>query len=731
MKKIFLLAFILSAYNALAQQAPLQFVLRHHVPVTINQQALPQPWSGGLSAPQFSTIDLNFDNQPDLFAYDRMQGKVFTWLAVRQNGNWTYKYSSEYESLFPNDLTAWVLLRDYNCDGLKDIFTSTPLGIKVYRQEKSPNNLPRFIVAQDAILYDKGVNLQLQSADIPAIEDVDGDGDLDILVSEFSHGQRMEYYQNMRVENNLNCSSLSFVRNTTWWGGITECDGCNNYVFNAACRVAAPMHSGHTGSSLLLLDMDADGDKDLITGAVQCNDLVLMENKGTAQLAMMDELTINFPGNTQRASLNKFPAAYYEDVTFDGIPDLLIAPNLANTAEAKPELQRAVWLYKNNGTINQPNFEFVQDYFLQNQMLDFGEGAFPTFADLDSDGDLDMLVGNNGAYRNGKHVSTISYFQNTGTTTEPAFTLITDDYLNLASEQLLNIKPTFADINGDGKPDLVLTYKSTQTNATTIVYLPFKAAATNYSFADKILLHTVQDGDTPAFFDADKDGDLDMILGKATGELQLYTNNGNSFTLAKGNLGGITFSFDKRFLYPTTIDIDGEGTIDLVTTDDSGTIKVYRNLPAILNQEFTPETQLLESPIAGELLETKLGKGGSIAAAALGGPGKLYLVAGTQGGGLYLLQQTSGYQANPDSPTSDLTLEVYPNLAPKTTPVRVQASEPVTFIVYDAVGRQVYDSGSNYKQYNSVPVHSLKAGMYFLRAVNRQGKHKTAKFIVQ
>ncbi|MEJ8757783.1 T9SS type A sorting domain-containing protein [Pontibacter sp. H259] len=734
MKKVFLLLFILTTCKVMAQQ-PLQFVLRHDVPVTINQSALPHPWSGGLSAPQFSTIDLNFDNQPDLFAYDRMQHKVFTWLAVQQNGNWGYKYSPDYEALFPADLLAWVVLRDYNCDGLKDIFTSTPLGIKVYRQVKGANNQLQFILAQDAILYNKGVNLQLQSADVPAIEDMDGDGDLDVLVSEFSHGQRMEYFQNMRVENNLNCNTLSFVRNSTWWGGITECDGCNNYVFNADCRIAAPLHSGHTGSSLLLLDVDADGDKDLLTGAVACNDLVLLENKGTTQQARMEEVTAHFPANTKKASFNRFPAAYYEDVTFDGVPDLLVALNLANTTEAKPDLQRSVWLYQNNGTTNQPNFEFVQDNFMQQNMLDLGEGAYPAFADLDGDGDLDMLVGNNGAYRNGKYVSTVSCFQNTGTATAPAFTFVTDNYLNLESQQLLNIKPLFADLNGDDKPDLVLTSKSILTNTTTIVYLPHTSSDATYSWDSKVLVHTATEGDAPAFADADKDGDPDMLLGKATGELQLFTNTGTAnnptYSLSKANLGGISFSFDKRFLYPTATDIDGDGNIDLLTTDESGTIKIYRNLPAILAQDFTPETEVLENPLTTDLLPTKLGKGGSITAAALGGQGKLYIVAGTQGGGLYLLQQTSGYQQNPNEPTTELIVEVYPNLTDRKGLVRLQASEPVTFVVFDAVGRKVYNSGSNYKQYNNLSLQTLKAGMYFVRAANRQGKYKTVKFVVK
>ncbi len=725
--------FILVALNAFAQQ-PLQFALRHNVPITINQAIVPQPWSGGLSSPQFSTIDLNNDKQPDLFAYDRMQHKAFTWLAVQQNGNWHYKYSPEYETLFPEDLTAWVLLRDYNCDGLKDIFTSTPLGIKVYRQEKDASQLPRFILAEEAILYNQGINLQILSADIPAITDVDGDGDLDVLVSEFGHGQKLEYFQNMRIEESLGCNTLKYVRNTSWWGEITECDGCTNYVFGAECRTTAPQHTGHTGSTLLLLDLDADGDQDLLTGAVACNELVLMQNKGTAQEALMDELQRVFPGNTQQANGLKFPAAYYEDVTFDGVPDLLVTSNL-NDSKDRPDLQHSVWLYRNNGTINQPDFEFVQDNFLQHQTIDLGEGAYPAFADLDGDNDLDMLVGNKAAYRNGIYTSTISFFRNTGDAANPAFTLVTDDYLDLSNEQLLSIKPTFADLNGDNKPDLILTYKEIQSNTTRIVYLPNPGDAT-YNFSDRQQLLTAVEGDSPAFADVDLDGDPDMLLGKATGELQLYTNNGSAstptYSLTQTSLGGITFGFDKRNLHPATIDIDGDRNTDLLTTDDSGSIKVYRNLPAILNQEFIPETDFLENPFTDALQGTRFGTGLSITAAALGGPGKLYLTVGTQGGGLYLLQQTSGYQAGPMQPAEDLIVSIYPNPAGKTEPnVRVEASEPISFIVYDAIGRKVYSSGNGYKQYNNLPLRQLKSGLYFLKATNRQGKHKTSKFIVQ
>jgi hypothetical protein len=56
------------------------------------------------------------------------QYKILTYLHV---GN-RYEYAPEYESLFPVEVTQWLLLRDLNCDGKKDLFTSDPFGMVAF-----------------------------------------------------------------------------------------------------------------------------------------------------------------------------------------------------------------------------------------------------------------------------------------------------------------------------------------------------------------------------------------------------------------------------------------------------------------------------------------------------------------------------------------------------------------------------------------------------------------------
>ena len=54
---------------------------------------------------------------------------------------------------------------------------------------------------------------------------------------------------------------------------------------------------------------------------------------------------------------------------------------------------KSLWFYKNTGTNQLPNFNFVKNNFLQEDMIEVGDDSAPAFTDIDKDGDEDLFIG--------------------------------------------------------------------------------------------------------------------------------------------------------------------------------------------------------------------------------------------------------------------------------------------------------------------------------------------------
>ena len=192
---------------------------------------LKNPWAGGFNSVQFSEIDLNLDGIKDLFVFDRTGNRISTFINSGQVGQISYIHDPSYVNFFPEDLTDWVLLRDYNCDGKMDIFTSLLGGISVYKNTSGSqlsfaldtNQL--FSDNQPDSINPSFINMYVSSTDIPAIDDIDNDGDLDFIISSLI-GNRFVYHKNLSMEKNGNCDSLDFQIRNKCWGFIMY----NNYL---------------------------------------------------------------------------------------------------------------------------------------------------------------------------------------------------------------------------------------------------------------------------------------------------------------------------------------------------------------------------------------------------------------------------------------------------------------------------------------------------------------------
>lgn len=660
------------------------------------------PFAGGLNSCQFMNMDINLDGTDDLLVFDRHGNRILPFI-VPASSSGKFLFKPELAASFPA-IEQWMQAIDYNHDGKKDIFTYTTGGIKVYRND-SQNTLKFTKVTKPFLFSLQGTtltNILVTSADYPAIADVDADGDMDVLTF-WGLGSFVECHKNTSMERFGNTDSLTFEKASSCWGHFAEgiesnavvldtCPGVKKSVLISENSSEDPKH---TGSTLLLNDLNGDGLPDLAIGDVDFSPLVQLTNGGSTADAKMISQTLNFPNPTDPVAMNTFPAAMLTDVNNDGVKDLLVSP--FDPSLTKGENFKSVSLYHNAGTNLQPDYQLASKSFMQDQMLDLGSGAYPVFFDYNGDGLMDLLVGNYG-YSDScvllpdkslqcYFTSKIALLLNEGTHTKPQFRLADRNIAHLDTLQMQSLIPSVADMDGDGDMDMVCGNLKGKLVYCENKSLPGQPA--DFKMVDPAW-HGIDIGDFSAtqLFDVNEDGLTDLVCGNKKGTLSFYKNTGTKqvaqFTLVSDFFGGVNVSnpqlSNNGYSVPCFYK-DKQGDLKLFSGSEFGDIFVYDQIKNNLEGNFR---------LAGTLPGIKEGWRSGVAIGNLNNDTLTDMLVGNYSGGLGLFfgkpdkifgiwehsnRTFSSLRITPNPATNEVSIDIESDLLIKPESLAIQSLE--------------------------------------------------------
>ena len=596
------------------------------------ENTLSFPWVGGLNACQFGRMDLDGDGRKDLLVFDRHGNRLLTFLNQGATGEIKYNYAPEYAKRFPK-LTDWAVFADYDGDGREDIFTYSQgwAGMKVYRNISAEQIDFELVVSPYLTSWQGGgeVNLIATNADYPAITDLDGDGDLDILTFGVL-GTFIEKHRNMSVELYGTRDSLLFEKTDYCWGRVAESEETNEMYLDTCLfgksLIVSKDDFRHRGATFAVHDLTGNGLPDLLLADVDYPNLVFLKNGGTPDNALMVSQETHFPENDP-IRLFSMPVPFFTDIDNDGVDDLLVSPFDPNPMAC--EGQNSVWLYLNRGTNKNPDFQLYTKSFLQDQMLDVGQGAFPVFVDTDGDGLTDLVVGNIGVQTH--RAAQLHCFKNVGTEQNPVFQLFDNDFGGLKSLETMALQPTFGDLDGDGKMEMLVG--TAEGNLLLFDH--------DFNLLDDGFLHFGKAWSAPSLFDVDDDGILDLVVGDASGKLTYYQGvkqgNNTTFRLISDYWGQVDVCDHAASYFgysvPNLFKVGSE--VLLAVGSEQGKLFLFRDLNLNFGSTFTDITDRWSDYVCA--FENRFGMRCASALADLNGDGTLEMVVGNFGGGLELM----------------------------------------------------------------------------------------------
>ena len=343
-------------------------------------------------------VDIDGDGDLDAFVGDAAGDVVFFGNGGPPTAPAFVKMGADPFGLQNVGQVASPAFADVDLDGDYDAVVGNQNGDTVFFENTGSRTTPQFA----APLVNALGLPKVDAESCPTLGRIDGDGDLDAVIG--------------RADGSFLFAENQFSCPPDFFGPAGGPFGLPN--------VAAQ-------SDPVFADIDGDGDADAFIGLNHFFDTVVFsENIGTLDDPLFAAPVLDPFGLSAGLEVTS-PA--FADIDGDGDLDAFIG-----------EAYGTVYQFTNTGDAHAPAFAMPP---ISNPFGSTGDlAAKPTFGDLDGDGDLDALVGG----RNGNFY----YFRNTGSTTAPAFaTKLTNPFGVIPIG--FHSNPTFVDIDVDGDLDIV------------------------------------------------------------------------------------------------------------------------------------------------------------------------------------------------------------------------------------------------------------------------------------